>query len=48
MTNTQLGLILGALGVLLSAIALGPVALGATATFLLGLTINELARRGSS
>ncbi|HEX8084523.1 MAG TPA: hypothetical protein VF529_09555 [Solirubrobacteraceae bacterium] len=48
MTHTQLGLILGALGVLLSAIALGPIALGATAIFLVGLMVSELARRASS
>ncbi len=46
MTQGQLGLILGALGVLLSAVALGPQALGFTGVFLVGLLITELARRG--
>jgi hypothetical protein len=48
MTNAQLGLILGALGVLLSAIQLGSLGIGATAIFLVGVLISEVVRRGAS
>jgi hypothetical protein len=46
MENEKLALILGTLGVLPTAISIGPTAALLTAFFVCGLLIAELARRG--